>query len=1019
MFPQLPQQPDMPQPQDQAAPSPDVEIEDPTGMESGPLPPSPEFLDIGVKAAELAREFGGTNAYKDPTKLKPHLQYLKNAMASKATAAQDVDEFFSKENIGKSVQEIDDAGKALTTQAITDSIGQMTAGLDDDEFAAVAEVVKEQYDQAPTQVPPGGQAPPDRLQELQALMAPGRDVLDFFPSKFYKSDIPAPVDAGQDAFDKAFGSIGKGLTNMPAAGKVEGALSGKWDHLLKSLPAEAQGPAKEIATGRGNPRTLQDYLSKVSDKDYKEQLAAVQSLMANRPRPERKAKLEKPTGWHMIAAGMLAIMNPQKAFDYLQVPFAYQYFQQAQRQAKNDDEFELLTQEWEDSIAVAKLGFEMAREDYSNDREAAVNDFEANQSAELKADLQADKFNRTQANSLISKLSDPKVPLVERQRIWDDINNRFPEFISTTRPTEKFDTELLSEAKEAKTRVDTALAQAKTDAIPFDNALKEVKAWLGWAQVEGEIQDTAKAKAQTDTILKNYEFLEQDQRIQVALAHNLMGDRNKRREFQERKFSAEQEQFLFEVIDKGRTAALRQITESNKAAAAIQKEVGVLDKEIAAQDRLMKVGTPAAKKAASTKKAELVAARKAKTDQIATIKSGQASAQSIIDSANEWLPPGGEPEGASPLAPAPTSAQAVVNLPRGTRVTSAALGGNKLPAQTSGLSDYSYNNQLLAWGGYQNGKVPHSAMKPVPGFPGHRMMPEAADKFGEMVAAAKRDGVAIRITDSYRDYEGQVDVKARNGKLAAEPGSSNHGWGRALDLNTKGLKVYDWLKANAHKYGFQNPYALHDKKGVDENWHWEYVGDLHALAEGSYQAGAAADRVKGVTDKLKAEPPSYLMTPGRTPGEKDRQEFAEWAAGKAEERNLPPILALIGAEVETGMRNLPGGDRDSVGLFQQRNHYGSKAQRLNPDWAMEKFLNKLVEAGNSKRYWHQTSPNDKKKGWVTLEAPIGQLYAEAKARADIPEMKRLAGIWVQAAQASAFSRRYEEAVDRVLPLLPG
>lgn len=658
MFPQLPQQPDMPQPQDQAAPSPDVEIEDPTGMESGPLPPSPEFLDIGVKAAELAREFGGTNAYKDPTKLKPHLQYLKNAMASKATAAQDVDEFFSKENIGKSVQEIDDAGKALTTQAISDSIGQMTAGLDDDEFAAVAEVVKEQYDQAPTQVPPGGQAPPDRLQELQALMAPGRDVLDFFPSKFYKSDIPAPVDAGQDAFDKAFGSIGKGLTNMPAAGKVEGALSGKWDHLLKSLPAEAQGPAKEIATGRGNPRTLQDYLSKVSDKDYKEQLAAVQSLMANRPRPERKAKLEKPTGWHMIAAGMLAIMNPQKAFDYLQVPFAYQYFQQAQRQAKNDEEFELLTQEWEDSIAVAKLGFEMAREDYSNDREAAENEFEAEQEAQYKADAANRKSEDVAFKGHQDTYNNRNAPLHMRQAAYQAMVALRPEWtIGTERPTVKNDTELLSEAKEAKTRVDTALAQAKTDAIPFDNALKEVKAWLGWAQVEGEIQDTAKAKAQTDTILKNYEFLEQDQRIQVALAHNLMGDRNKRREFQERKFSAEQEQFLFEVIDKGRTAALRQITESNKAAAAIQKEVGVLDKEIAAQDRLMKVGTPAAKKAASTKKAELVAARKAKTDQIATIKSGQASAQSIIDSANEWLPPGGEPEKAPPLAPAPKSAQ--------------------------------------------------------------------------------------------------------------------------------------------------------------------------------------------------------------------------------------------------------------------------------------------------------------------------------------------------------------------------
>ena len=43
-------------------------------------------------------------------------------------------------------------------------------------------------------------------------------------------------------------------------------------------------------------------------------------------------------------------------------------------------------------------------------------------------------------------------------------------------------------------------------------------------------------------------------------------------------------------------------------------------------------------------------------------------------------------------------------------------------------------------------------------------------------------GTNICVTDSYRSYTEQVRVFRQRPSLAAVPGTSNHGWGLALDL---------------------------------------------------------------------------------------------------------------------------------------------------------------------------------------------------------------------------------------------
>jgi cell wall-associated NlpC family hydrolase len=60
------------------------------------------------------------------------------------------------------------------------------------------------------------------------------------------------------------------------------------------------------------------------------------------------------------------------------------------------------------------------------------------------------------------------------------------------------------------------------------------------------------------------------------------------------------------------------------------------------------------------------------------------------------------------------------------------------------------------------------------------------------------------------------------------------------------------------------------------------------------------------------------------------------------------VIAVAAAIVESGLRNTPGGDRDSVGLFQERpsQGWGSPQEILNPTYATGKFLDHLVAIPN-------------------------------------------------------------------------
>jgi D-alanyl-D-alanine carboxypeptidase len=129
----------------------------------------------------------------------------------------------------------------------------------------------------------------------------------------------------------------------------------------------------------------------------------------------------------------------------------------------------------------------------------------------------------------------------------------------------------------------------------------------------------------------------------------------------------------------------------------------------------------------------------------------------------------------------------------------------------------------VAWGGYQNGQVPLTALAHPAQAPTAWFRPDAAAAFDRLSTAyAARFGHALRVTDSYRDYAHQVSTKAEKGYLAAKPGTSNHGWGLAADLAI-GTADYEWLRASAPRFGWDNPTWARPGGSKPERWHWEFT----------------------------------------------------------------------------------------------------------------------------------------------------------------------------------------------------
>jgi D-alanyl-D-alanine carboxypeptidase len=120
----------------------------------------------------------------------------------------------------------------------------------------------------------------------------------------------------------------------------------------------------------------------------------------------------------------------------------------------------------------------------------------------------------------------------------------------------------------------------------------------------------------------------------------------------------------------------------------------------------------------------------------------------------------------------------------------------------------------------ENGKLPPSALAPIAAG---QLEKHAAAAWNAMNVEARANGLELRPTgsmSSYRTYAQQVYLynlyRSGRGNLAAVPGTSNHGWGLAVDLATTQMRAM--LDRIGRKYGWAKEWS----DAQSEWWHIKY-----------------------------------------------------------------------------------------------------------------------------------------------------------------------------------------------------
>jgi len=120
----------------------------------------------------------------------------------------------------------------------------------------------------------------------------------------------------------------------------------------------------------------------------------------------------------------------------------------------------------------------------------------------------------------------------------------------------------------------------------------------------------------------------------------------------------------------------------------------------------------------------------------------------------------------------------------------------------------------------------------IPGESNKYLRADAASNFIAMRSAAAADGITLRLTSAWRSQASQDEIWARkncdvvgcSGRVArpcSKGGSgSNHNGGVAVDISgsLRGSAIYNWLKANGGRYGFNN------NLGPSDPVHWSPSG---------------------------------------------------------------------------------------------------------------------------------------------------------------------------------------------------
>jgi hypothetical protein len=131
--------------------------------------------------------------------------------------------------------------------------------------------------------------------------------------------------------------------------------------------------------------------------------------------------------------------------------------------------------------------------------------------------------------------------------------------------------------------------------------------------------------------------------------------------------------------------------------------------------------------------------------------------------------------------------------------------------------------------GQQNGNLDPASLCPLWMGNGATLKATAAAAFNRMSKYhAATVGSPLCVTGGYRSYQRQVELYREKPGLAAVPGTSEHGWGNAVDL-CGGVQDYSsaasaWMRRNAANFGWFHPSWAQPSGSRPEPWHWEFNG---------------------------------------------------------------------------------------------------------------------------------------------------------------------------------------------------
>jgi hypothetical protein len=157
----------------------------------------------------------------------------------------------------------------------------------------------------------------------------------------------------------------------------------------------------------------------------------------------------------------------------------------------------------------------------------------------------------------------------------------------------------------------------------------------------------------------------------------------------------------------------------------------------------------------------------------------------------------------------------------------------------------------------ENGRLRSSDLITV--LPGCRAYRAAAPSLALLFRQAAAVNVPLFGNDCYRPIDDQVSLYSYNtsngGPCTATPsyypdgrvrGTSNHGWGKAVDFGNRGGSLtfsspgYRFLTQYAARVGWNHPGWARQGQACAEPWHWEWVGDGGTLGLDSIRADVIA-----------------------------------------------------------------------------------------------------------------------------------------------------------------------------------